>query len=68
MDDSKFKGKIAYTPVVSKSHWSMNVSSYAVRKGSFTNSKKHVGEVIVDSGTALVYLPDGVVNGYYSHV
>ncbi|KAF5560443.1 hypothetical protein FPHYL_6647 [Fusarium phyllophilum] len=67
IDDTKFKGKVAYTPVVSTKYWSMNVSSYAVGKGSFT-SKKKVGEVIVDSGTYLVYLPEAVVNDYYSHI
>ncbi|KAF5558983.1 hypothetical protein FMEXI_178 [Fusarium mexicanum] len=67
IDDTKFKGQVAYTPVVSKSHWSMNVGSYAVGKGSFT-SKKKVGEVIVDSGTTIVYLPEAVVNDYYSHI
>ncbi|EWZ85723.1 hypothetical protein FOWG_10821 [Fusarium oxysporum f. sp. lycopersici MN25] len=68
IDDTKFKGKVAYTPVVSQKYWSMNVSSYAVGKGSFTSSKKQVGEVIVDSGTSLVYLPEAVVNDYYSHI
>ncbi|KAF5588321.1 uncharacterized protein FSUBG_11536 [Fusarium subglutinans] len=68
IDDTKFKGKVAYTPVVSTKYWSMNVSTYAVGKGSFTSSKKKVGEVIVDSGTTLVYLPETVVNDYYSHI
>ncbi|KAG5769218.1 hypothetical protein H9Q72_003490 [Fusarium xylarioides] len=67
IDDTKFKGKVSYTPVVSTKYWSMNVSSYAVGKGSFA-SKKKVGEVIVDSGTYLVYLPEAVVNDYYSHI
>ncbi|KAI1059097.1 hypothetical protein LB507_004158, partial [Fusarium sp. FIESC RH6] len=68
IDNSKFKGKIGYTPVTSKKHWAMNAGSYAVGKGSFTNSKKTIGEVIVDSGTSLVYLPEAVVNDYYSHI
>ncbi|KAF5656973.1 hypothetical protein FCIRC_13407 [Fusarium circinatum] len=68
IDDTKFKGKVAYTPVVSTKYWSMNVSTYAIGKGSFTSSKKKVGEVIVDSGTTLVYLPEAVVNDYYSHI
>ncbi|KAF5620233.1 hypothetical protein F52700_11553 [Fusarium sp. NRRL 52700] len=68
IDDTKFKGKIAYTPVVSDKYWSMNVSTYAVGKGKFTSSKKTVGEVIVDSGTSLVYLPDTVVNDYYKQI
>jgi aspergillopepsin I len=67
IDTTKFKGKVAYTPVVSTKYWSMNVSSYAVGKGTFT-SKNKVGEVIVDSGTSLVYLPEAVVNDYYSHI
>ncbi|CAG7565399.1 unnamed protein product [Fusarium equiseti] len=54
--------------VTSKNHWAMNVGSYAVGKGSFMNSKKTVGEVIMDSGTSLVYLPKAVVNDYYSHI
>ncbi|KAF4454161.1 putative aspartic proteinase precursor [Fusarium austroafricanum] len=68
IDNSKFKGKIAYTPVTGNKHWSMNVSSWAVGGGLFTDSKKKVGEVIVDSGTSLVYLPDAVVKDYYSHI
>ncbi|KAK2474535.1 hypothetical protein H9L39_14495 [Fusarium oxysporum f. sp. albedinis] len=68
IDDTKFKGKVAYTPVVSQKYWSMNVSSYAVGKGSFTSSIKQVGEVILDSGTSLVYLPKAVVNDYHSHI
>ncbi|KAM0540569.1 hypothetical protein ACHAPJ_013576 [Fusarium lateritium] len=62
IDDTKFKGKVAYTPVVSTKYWPMNVSSYAVGKSSFTSSKEKVGEVIVDSGTYLIYLPEAVVN------
>ncbi|KAF5964980.1 putative aspartic proteinase precursor [Fusarium bulbicola] len=68
IDNTKFKGKVAYTPAVSTKYWSMNVGTYAVGKGSFTSSKKKVGEVIVDSGTTLVYLPEAVVNDYYSHI
>ncbi|RBA21792.1 hypothetical protein FPRO05_00141 [Fusarium proliferatum] len=68
IDDTKFKGKIAYTPVVSQKYWSMNVSTYAIGKGSFTSSKMTVGEVLVDCGTSLVYLPEAVVNDYYSHI
>ncbi|SPJ86889.1 probable aspartic proteinase precursor [Fusarium torulosum] len=64
----RFKGKMAYTPVTSEKHWSMNASSYAVGKGAFTDSKKTIGEVIVDSGTSLVYLPEAVVKDYYSHI
>ncbi|RBR19331.1 hypothetical protein FVER53590_08402 [Fusarium verticillioides] len=67
IDTTKFKGKVSYTPVVSTKYWSMNVSSYSVGKSSF-NSKKKVGEVIVDSGTYLIYLPEAVVNDYYSHI
>jgi aspergillopepsin I len=68
IDNTKFKGEIAYTPVTSEKHWSMNANSYAVGQGAFTDGKETVGEVIVDSGTSLVYLPEAVVKDYYSHI
>jgi aspergillopepsin I len=68
IDKSKFEGEVAYTPVTSDKYWSMNVGSYSVGEGPFTDDRKQVGDVIVDSGTSLVYLPDAVVEDYYSHV
>lgn len=67
IDKSKFKGNIVYTPVVGdQKHWQVHVGPYAVGKGSFT--KKEIGDVIIDSGTSLIYLPDSVVKDYYSHI
>ncbi|KAF9773455.1 hypothetical protein IL306_008737 [Fusarium sp. DS 682] len=68
IDSSKFKGKITYTPVTSQKHWQMSAGSYAIGKGKFTDSKKTVGQVIVDSGTSLVYLPTPVVKDYYKQI
>jgi aspergillopepsin I len=69
IDESKFKGDIIYTPVVgNKKHWTVGVGSYAVGEGSFSGSDGRVGEVIVDSGTSLVYLPEHVVSEYYRHI
>ena len=68
IDTSKFTGKLIYAPVTSTNHWQMKVGSYSVGKGSFTDSTKQVGDVIVDSGTSLVYLPQAVVDDYYSQI
>ncbi|KAF4335901.1 aspartic ase precursor [Fusarium beomiforme] len=68
IDNTKYKGKITYTPVTSEKYWAMNVSTYAVGGGPFTNSKKTVGQVLLDSGSALVYLPDAIVKDYYSQI
>ncbi|KAK0384430.1 hypothetical protein NLU13_8516 [Sarocladium strictum] len=69
IDRSKFKGDITWAPVVGgQKYWSVDVGSYAVGDGSFTGSNETVGQVIIDSGTSLVYLPTQVVKDYYSHI
>ncbi|USP82891.1 hypothetical protein yc1106_10165 [Curvularia clavata] len=66
IDDSKYSGEMTWAPVVSDKYWSIDVQEYATGEGSFGSAV--VGEVIVDSGTSLVYLPDAVVNDYYSQI
>ena len=67
IDKSKYTGEITYTPVVgNQKHWTIALQEYAVGNNSFGSAK--VGEVILDSGTSLVYLPESVVADYYSKV
>lgn len=67
IDKSKYTGDITYTPVAgNEKYWSIDVKEYAVGDGSFGNET--IGNVIVDSGTSLVYLPDSVVADFYSKV
>ncbi|KAL5115016.1 hypothetical protein ACEQ8H_007057 [Pleosporales sp. CAS-2024a] len=66
IDDAKYSGEIMWAPVVSDKYWAVDVQEYATGEGSFSTAT--VGQVIVDSGTSLVYLPDAVVNDYYSQI
>jgi aspergillopepsin I len=66
IDDSKFTGDIVYTPVVDQRYWSIAAQEYGFGEGDFSNST--IGDVIVDSGTSLVYLPEAVVDEYYSQI
>jgi aspergillopepsin I len=67
IDDSKFTGDITWAPVSGdQKHWQVDVGEYAVGNGSFSSAA--VGEVIVDSGSALVYLPSAVVDDYYGQI
>jgi aspergillopepsin I len=66
-DKSKYTGKIAYAPLVNGTrYWEIDVKEYAVGSGSFGSAT--IGNVIVDSGTSLVYLPQAVVEDYYSKI
>jgi aspergillopepsin I len=67
IDDTKYTGDIAWAPSGSdQKHWTINVQEYATGEGPF--GKTTVGDVIVDSGASLVYLPDTVVADYYSQI
>lgn len=66
IDDSKYSGDIAYVPVVSEKYWSVAVNEYGFGEGSFGNET--IGDVIVDSGTSLIYLPNAVVAEYYGQI
>ncbi|KAL2062977.1 hypothetical protein VTL71DRAFT_6049 [Oculimacula yallundae] len=69
IDQSKFSGDIAWAPVVNGSawkYWAISVGTFAVGEKSF--GQQTVGDVIVDSGTSLVYLPNDVVDEYYSEI
>lgn len=68
IDEEKFTGDVVYTPVVSEKYWSVDIGSYAIGQAPFSSSDEKVGEVIVDSGTSLVYLPDPVVEAYYDSI
>jgi aspergillopepsin I len=67
IDESKFTGEITWAPLAgTQKHWQIDVGQYAVGNGSFSGTS--VGEVIVDSGSALVYLPKTVVDDYYGQI
>jgi aspergillopepsin I len=67
IDESKFTGAITWAPLAGdQKHWKIDVGEYAVGKGSFSTTS--VGEVIVDSGSVLVYLPAAVVDEYYGQI
>jgi aspergillopepsin I len=67
IDESKFTGDITWAPLAGdQKHWKINVGEYAVGNQSFSSAS--IGEVIVDSGSALVYLPDAVVENYYGQI
>lgn len=67
LDSANYQGEVTYTPVVGdQKHWTIAIGEYAVGDGSFSTSA--VGEVIVDSGSSLAYLPDQVVEDYYSQI
>lgn len=42
----------------------MNASPYAMGEREFTDSKKTAGEVIINFGTYLLYLPQAVFKDY----
>jgi aspergillopepsin I len=67
IDASKYTGDITWAPVSGdQKHWQVDAGSWAVGSGAF--SSEPVGEVIVDSGSSLAYLPTAVVSDYYSHI
>jgi aspergillopepsin I len=67
IDESKYTGDITWAPVSgTQKHWQVDVGEYAVGQGSF--SSEPVGEVIVDSGSVLIYLPEAVVKDYYGQI
>ena len=66
IDDSKYKGNIAYVPVdQSKGFWGFTSRGFAVGGGSFRSVSINS---IADTGTSLLYLPDSVVDAYYGSV
>jgi aspergillopepsin I len=67
IDESKLKGDITWAPLAGdQKHWQIDVGEYAIGNGSFSSAS--VGEVIVDSGSVLVYLPEAVVDDYYGQI
>lgn len=65
IDSSKYTGSIAYTPVDnSQGYWGFTADGYSVGGTATTESF----QAIADTGTSLIYLPDDIVNTYYSAV
>jgi aspergillopepsin I len=67
IDKSKYTGDITWASVSGdQKHWQVDVGEYAVGEKSFSSSS--IGEVIVDSGSVLLYLPDTMVHDYYGQI
>ncbi len=66
IDDSKHIGPITYVPVDSaRGFWGFSTQGYAVGDASYQPTAI---DAIADTGTTLLYLPDGVVKDYYGKV
>ncbi|KAF7846380.1 hypothetical protein BT93_L4481 [Corymbia citriodora subsp. variegata] len=66
IDPSKYTGKITYTPVSNSSgYWEITANGYAVGSGATVSESL---TSIVDTGTTLIYMPDDLLNAYYSQV
>lgn len=66
IDESAYKGEIAYTSVsTGQGFWEFKSTGYAVGSGSFTSTSI---DGIADTGTTLLYLPASVVKAYWAKV
>lgn len=67
IDNSKYKGTITYVPVDSSDgFWQFTSKGYSV--GSSSSFKSVSIDAIADTGTTLLYLPDAIVQDYYSAI
>lgn len=67
IDNSKYKGTITYVPVdSSRGFWKFTSNGYSV--GSSGSFKSVSIDAIADTGTTLLYLPDAIVQDYYSAI
>lgn len=68
IDDTAFKGELAYTPVQnSTGYWGMQSTSFAVGNGAKqTNSSANIA--IADTGTSLFFVDPHVFSAYYEKV
>lgn len=66
IDDSAYKGEIAYTDVsTAQGYWEFTSTGYAVGSGAFKSTSI---DGIADTGTTLLYLPDSIVSAYWAKV
>ncbi|KAI9845901.1 MAG: Type I transmembrane sorting receptor [Sclerophora amabilis] len=66
IDDSKYTGSLAYTPVdTSNGFWEFTSSGYAVGSGSFRSTSI---DAIADTGTSLLLTSSSIVSAYYAQV
>lgn len=67
IDNSKYTGTITYVPVdSSRGYWGFTSKGYSV--GSSGSFKSVRIDAIADTGTTLLYLPDAIVQDYYSAI
>lgn len=67
IDKSKYTGTITYVPVdSSRGFWQFTTKGYSV--GSKYSLKSVSFNAIADTGTTLLYLPDVIVQDYYSAI
>ena len=66
IDDSKYTGNITYVPVDTRQgFWTFTVKGYAIGDEVFNPITVNV---IADTGTTLIYLPEQMVKAYYAGV
>lgn len=66
IDDSKYTGDITYVPVNTRQgYWGFTLDGYAI---GTENSNSIPVDVIADTGTTLIYLPEKIVKAYYRDV
>lgn len=66
INESEYTGGIEYAPIDQTSpFWKVPVSGYQVGSGEW---QSHTWSAVVDTGTTLLLVPDGILHEYYSHV
>lgn len=66
IDDSKYTGDITYVPVnAHQGFWEFTLNGYAISTDSFNFTSVNV---IADTGTTGLFLPDHIVKAYYTVV
>lgn len=64
IDDSKYTGNITYVPVdTSHGFWEFALKGYAIGADNFNSVAFNV---VADTGTTLLFLPEQIVDAYYA--
>ncbi|KAH8809161.1 penicillopepsin [Xylogone sp. PMI_703] len=68
IDETKFSGQLAFTPIDnSNGFWQFTSSSFSVGNGNIMTLPT-TGQAIADTGTTLMLVDPAIVNAYYSQV
>ncbi|KAF2864306.1 aspartyl protease [Piedraia hortae CBS 480.64] len=64
LNRSKFRGEIVYVPVdASRGLWTFDAGSFSVGNGRLQG---RIGKAVADTGTTLLFVPQGIANAYYN--